>query len=439
MRYENIKSGVLIALVLISAILTWNLWTYQPNHEKLNNANYIEEVEIGEKKDIKKIIRPDRILYHVKDQHYGTSNSNDIDKVMREMGSWVFYDVENDTEHVQNFKELVHGKGKVEIVYPEGVPIELYKGVLDFEEKKLPNFEFDRIVMDVENLPKDSGTVYFVSYKNREVYKARVTPSFLNDFHRDFYKNVDQLPRFQAFDTEKRVIYLPEEATVMVKYKYLPHNLNSEEFKEALFNDPSSVKKSIVQDGEEYADVSSLMNIDYRDNMLLYVNPGESSDYIARPYDLLKQSIDFINEHGGWTDGYRFVSMDEINQKVTFRLFSIEGYPVFNERGMSEITEVWGRNEINKYIRPNFELGFPLRTEMSSVTLPSGKEVLEYLQKREGFKPHLLEELILGYRMDRVTEEQRLIVLEPTWFYRYDKAWGQISQEDLGGLKRGLE
>lgn len=439
MRYENIKSTILVFLILISAVLTWNLWTYQPNHGTLENSNYVEEVEIGEKKDIKKLVRPDRIFYHVKEDHFGTMNSNDIDKVMRELSTWSFYDIEKETDRIENFKETVHGKGNVEIVFPDDVPIEIYKVVLNFEEKKLPTFEFDRIIINVENNESDNGVVYFASYKNQEVYKGHISPTALSNFNRDFYKNADQLPRYFTLDTGKRTLFFPEKETVMDKYKFLPHNLDSDEFKEALFNDPSLVKKSFVKNGEEYTDSSSKMNVNYDSNMLLYVNPGEESEYIARSNELLKRSIDFINEHGGYTDAYRYVNLDEINQKVTFRLYSIEGYPVFNERGMSEITQIWGRSEINKYIRPNFALELPLKMEMEKMTLSSGQEALDFLQKREAFNPELLEEITLGYQMLRDSNEQKLIVLEPTWFYRYDNSWGQISMDELGGVKRGLE
>jgi regulatory protein YycH of two-component signal transduction system YycFG len=44
MRYENIKSGILTLLVLVSILLTWNLWTYQPNYETMENNNVVEVV-----------------------------------------------------------------------------------------------------------------------------------------------------------------------------------------------------------------------------------------------------------------------------------------------------------------------------------------------------------------------------------------------------------
>lgn len=440
MRYENIKSAILGILVLVSIVLTWNLWTYQPNYETMQNSNYVAEVNVSEKQEVQKIVTPDQILYHIKGAHYGTNSTTDIEKIIKELSLWSFYDVKNYTDKVSNFKELTQGNGNTEIVFPGEVPIELYRNVLNFKEKKIPSFNFDRIIINVENSDKENGIVYFVSSVNQQVYISHISPAYLSNFNHNFYKNAERFPRYFAYDlTDKRTIFLPEKETDMMEYKYLPVTLPSDDFKDALFSDPSFVQKSFIQQGEEYTNGSSKMTVNNSSNMLIYVNPTAENDYIEKPYELLKRSIDFVNEHGGWSDSYHYVSKNETNGSVTFRLYSIDGFPVFNETGLSEITEVWGKDEINKYVRPNISLELPLRTEMQKMTLPSGHDVLKLLQGRKNFRPELLEDLVLGYQMGRDSEEKKLILLEPAWYYRYDKTWGQLSMDDLGGLKHGLE
>ena len=76
---------------------------------------------------------------------------------------------------------------------------------------------------------------------------------------------------------------------------------------------------------------------------------------------------------------------------------------------------------------------------MEKVIRPSGHDALKFLQDKKNFKPELLEDLVLGYRMERESDANELILLEPAWFYRYDKTWGQITLDDLGGFKHGLE
>lgn len=439
MRYENIKSWILTILVLVSILLTWNLWTYQPNYDPMENSKVVAEVTVSEKQEVQKIISPDQILFHVNGHHYGTNNPQELEKIIKTLSGWAIFDIKNVTDKVENIDELTHDKGNAEIIFPGEVPIELYRNVLNIEGKKVPSFNFNRIIINVDSSEKENGIVYFVSLENQQVFISHISSTHLSEFNRNFYKNATQFPSYFAYKaSEKRTIFLPEEETVMTTYKYFPGTLDSEDFKKALFNDPSFVQKSTVGPVEEYTNGSSKMSVNTESHILKYINPTVDDNYLDNSYDLVKRSIDFVNDHGGWTDSYRYVAKNEYNRSVTFRLYSMDGYPVFNRYGLAEINEVWGRNQLNKYERPNISLEL-LTTETQKVTRPSGHVALEFLKNQKNFKPELLEEVILGYRMDRDSDENRLIFLEPVWFYRYDKSWGQITMEDLGGSQHGLE
>ncbi|MCQ6280242.1 YycH family regulatory protein [Bacillus sp. EB600] len=439
MKYETIKTTMLTILVLLSVFLTWNLWTYQPKYATMEKNNVVADT-MSEKQEIKKIVRPDMVLYHKQGQYYGTTRTDELDKLIKELGHWSFTDVKIYADKPENLNELTHGNGKVEIVFPAEVPIELYQNVLKFTDKKIPSFNFDRIIINAEGLDKGNGIVYFVSTVNQVVYSSHISASFLNDFKRGFYKGAGRYPSYMSYNVnEKRTIFLPENPVEMMVYKYLPVTLNSEKFKDALFNDPNFVQKSIVTKGEEYTNGSSKMNINYDKNMLLYVNPTAKGYYLEDSKGLMKRSIDFVNGHGGWTDPYRYVERDDNNHQVTFRLYSEEGYPVFNEDGLSEISETFGKNEINKYIRPNISMELPIKTEMQKITSPSGHTVLQFIQSQKNFKPELLQNIVLGYEMGRDSKESKLIILKPVWFYQYDNKWKQISMMELGGMNNGLE
>lgn len=440
MRYENTKSFILVILVIVSVLLTWSLWTYQPNYEVMQKSNNVAEVTLSEKQEVQKIIKPDIVLYHLNGEHFGTTNSNDVDKLIKEISRWDFHSVKNVTSTVTNLNELLYKSGNTEIAFPAEVPVELYRNVLTFPDKEMPPFNFDRIIIGKRNHENGYGTVYFVSANGQQVYSSHISTTFLDNFNSDFVNGASRYPKYFAYKpTDKRTLFLPNDKIEMMEYKYLPVTLNSEAFKDALFNDPSFVQKSIVQNGEEYTNASSKMSINNDGSMLLYVKPTASTDYVENSVDLVKRSIDFVNEHGGWTDPYRYVEKDVNSHKVTFRLYSADGHPVFNDIGMSEINEFWGQNDINKYVRPSMSLELPLKSEMHKVSVPTASEALEVLKGNKSFKIEHLEELLLGYRMDRDPKEPRLMLLEPAWFYRYNNVWGMINMEDLGGMKHGLE
>lgn len=434
MKYETIKTAILTILVFLSIFLTWNLWTFQPNYKTMENNNTVAEVSMSEKQEVKKTIRPDMVLYHKQGKNYGTTRTDELDKLLREIGSWKFSNVKGIAEKPNSLNNLIHGSGNVEIIFPADVPIELYRDVLSFKEKKIPPFNFDRIIINVESMDKGNGTVYFVSTNNDLVFSSRVSSASIKNFNKNYYEASSRYPSYFGYTlTDKRTIFLPEDPTEMMVYKYLPATLNSEDFKNTLFHDPSFVQPTIFSNGEEYTNGSSKMTVDYDKNILLYVNPNASSYYVENPRNLIKRSIDFVNEHGGWTDDYRYAEKDDPSHRVTFRLYSEEGYPVFNEDGLSEITETWGKSDITKYMRSNISLDLPLKTEMQKVTRQSGHAVLQYIQNQNDFRPDLLENIVLGYELERDTQESKLILLEPVWFYQYDKKWHQLPLEETEG------
>lgn len=437
MTYENIKTAILTFLVILSGILTWNIWTYQPNYESIENQKTVNEVSIATQKEIKKIVKPHQVIYHVDGKHYGAISNDHIDRLINTISKWKFYDVKKYAGRIVDFNERIVKDAHTEIIFPDEVPIELYKRVLNIDEKNLPKFDFDRIIIKTETQQKQEGVIYFYSKKNQQVYESNVNPSFINQFVQDYYRTAGRLtPYFQHDISDISWIYLPSEEIDMVKYTYYQNPLDSDKFKEALFKDPSFVQRSVSEFGEEFTDDASKMTVDNQTNMIVYVNPIRDRESVIGTSNVLQKSIEFVNSHGGWTEAYRYVYKDDFNQKVRFRLYSKEGYPVFNQMGMSEIYQQWAQMEISRYIRPGFHLELPLNPDVQTTKLPSGDAALKLLERKKDFNPDQLQNLMPGYYMSQ-GPGQSLILLEPGWFYQYDQEWRQLSWEEE--MKNGLE
>jgi regulatory protein YycH of two-component signal transduction system YycFG len=335
--------------------------------------------------------------------------------------------VKRSSESSSQLNKRFSQDNQTEIIFPDEVPIDLYKKVLNFEDQNIPKFEFDRIIIDAKTGQREEGSIYFYSSKNQEAYISNVSVSAINEFSKEFQ---DEAASFNPYFPHKmsggKTVYLPVNQTKMVKYTYYRNNIDPDELKEALFRDPSFVQKSVVQDGEEYADEASKMTVDNNTNMIDYVNPFRENDAVIGTTNLVQKSIDFVNDHSGWTDNYRYVYKDDFNQKVIFRMYSSEGYPIFNQLGMSEISQTWGPKDISRYERPNFHLELPLNPEMNMVTLPSGEEALEILKQKTDLKPELIKDISPGYYMKKDPDDSSLIFLEPGWFYNYDDEWREM-------------
>jgi regulatory protein YycH of two-component signal transduction system YycFG len=438
MTYENIKTAILTFLVLLSGILTWNIWTYQPNYESVENQKTVEEISIATQKELRKIVKPHQVIYHVESKQFGTVDNGEIDKIINMIAKWKFYDVKKYSGRISDFNEKIAQGENTEIIFPDEVPVELYKKVLNIDDKDLPKFDFDRIIIKTETQQKQEGIIYFYSQRNQQLFESNVNPSFINEFEGEFYRSAKRLTSYFMHNvSDSKWIYLPSEQTDLVKYTYYQNPLDSEKFKEALFSDPSFVQRSVSELGEEYTDASSKMTVNKNTNMIYYVNPIRDRESVIGTSNVLQKSIDFVNSHGGWTESYRYVYKDDFNRRVLFRLYSKEGYPIFNQTGMSEILQQWGSSDINRYIRPGFHLELPLNPDVITKKLPSGYEALELLKKKKDFNPDMLGNLMPGYYMMQGPQESPLILLEPGWFYLYDQEWRQLVWEEE--LNNGLE
>jgi regulatory protein YycH of two-component signal transduction system YycFG len=446
MKYETAKTIILTFLVLTSIVLTWGLWTYHPKFDVIQNDEYIQNVSVSNTQvDTAMIVRPSQILIHKNTAHYGIIEEGEISRLLKEMENWSLDDFENISSTIPkgDFLSFLHGKGKIEIVYPDDVPIDIYRDIFQIDDKDIEGISFDRIVIPIEK--QQDFFVYFVSTDHRKVYKAAASNVSLEEIERLYNEEAEKYPRYFAYNiSETKSIFLPENEVTMSRLQYYIDDLDPDKFKEALFSDPSFVKKDLLTFGEEYTDGSRLMDVDFLQKLLLYVNPAAQNTigHANRENStFIQKSIDFVNEHGGWTDMYHFAEWDDEERKVVFRLV-MNNYPVFNDYGMSEIIQIWGNNEISKYQRPLFRLEIPDRVSVTTKLL-SGREVIQQLEKMKGFKKELVNGITLGYELVKDQEREKVVVLEPAWFCLYGGTWRKISVKETdevrGGNAIGLE
>ncbi|MBM7585106.1 regulatory protein YycH of two-component signal transduction system YycFG [Bacillus pakistanensis] len=443
MNYEKIKSIILTLLVAISVLLTWNVWTYQPNYDVIGE-DYTPGVTIGAEKTYKDVFKPFKVLFHQNQATFGTVDDNEIAKMMENISNWNFYELSEVGRDLtqSEFEWLVHGDKRVEILFPDIISFDVLRNLLNFEEKKLPNQSIDRIIVNTSKVNNDTAEVYFVSYSDQLVYKGQIKSAFLTTFNEDFVANSDKHPRYFAEEVAKsHKIFLPEKPIDFPSYRYVLEEINTQTFRDALFSDPNGVTKEFTNDGEQFTDGKSLMELDVNNQILTYVNPiYEETGSSTTTSVLIQESFNFVNEHGGWVDQFQYFKISNVERKIVYRQF-INGLPVFNESGMAELSYVLGNKEIYRYQRPYTKMGLQLDSESENgVTLMSGYEVLNYLNSQEDIKPSLIEDIAIGYKLSRdIDLNQNIIIYKPTWYYLYAGGWLPIIPEEMGGTNNGLE
>lgn len=443
MIYESIKSLALTLLILISVVLTWSLWTYQPQYETIEKTNNIvKEVSTNNKKEIPNLVKPSKVLFHKNDQHFGTFEESDINRMMKEIRTWEVRDIQNISSNItsEEYVSFLTRNGNIELIFPEKIPLQIYKSLMKINNKDFSLLEFDRFILNVHDEIRGEGVVYFVSNEEAMVYEAKVNIENLNKFERNFFHLSSKYPeQIEYRISDMKSEFLPIAETKMNRVQYYTDTIETDMFVEGLFTEQNIVKKDKLSDGGEvFTDGTRILKINKDQNYLQYVNTINKKEDQNITTDLIESSIDFINEHDGWTDKYRFFSWDKEEQKTVFRLY-VRNFPVFN-RNLTEISQVWGRNEVISYRHPLIVLDLPL--EMPEYSLPSGEKVIQKIENHPGFKAQLLEGISLAYELIENDQNKQIVTLEPIWCYKYDGRWIKVEfseTDELGGNISGLE
>jgi len=437
---EPIKSIVLLLLVSLSVLFTIAVWNYSPNYEPMEQVQTVD-ISISEKKTIDEIIKPYKMITNLKDQVLGSVDVEKMDTILNEINSWELSELQLVSQKMNKFEiaQILRQPSQMTLYFPGEVPMLVYDNVLLVDDANIPEATFNRLVVDWSQSTQ-APVVHLLSEVSGLHYKIQVTlPNKTN-----FLRNVIDVG--QSFDEYAEIdrgnapfLAVPNDPVTIARNTYIQEEINPNKFRDALFSESTNAVRRNQVDAthEEYGDDHAFLNIDTEIKRLNYVMPAVESQEIAIPSELLLNTIDFINEHGGWTDEFRYAYMNPISRYVRFQLY-VDGLPVFSDQsGTNEITETWGNGRVFKYIRPYYKLD--LKIESKQNELPSGVEVAEALRESQEVDFDLIEEITPGYYMIQDVE-QELIVLEPCWYYLIKDNWLRFApEESQGGGMIGLE
>ncbi|KYD07976.1 two-component system activity regulator YycH [Heyndrickxia sporothermodurans] len=444
MKYETLKTILLIFLVAISIYLTWSLWTFQVNYETIRNTE-TPDTENVEPKELKEIIKPMKIFLHDNDLYSGTTEETEIDRIMNEIGSFKFYEIGAAKSYRDNdWQKNIHGSKKLELYFSDLIPFDTFKGVIHVSDKKVPTEEFDQMVIDISNPAQKVASVYFINTKAKRVFSGSASYTGLQAFVNKINNKKDLYEPYHVYKlNNKKEILLPTSIQTVTRYSYLwdKNDLSIvENFKNALFPVPKIVEKSQEGSNIEYQDGTSFMRANLDRGSIDFFNPSESPGIFIRIKNLIRQSNDFVNNNGGWKDDFRYFSTDPNKNQVVFRLFK-NGIPVFNTKYPDHIADAtlnWGDAQIiYEYERPYINFSSLVPIDNGEVKLPSTDMVLGYLEKLD-IDQQKINNLSVGYQLD-YDSMRKVLNFEPIWYYEYDGKWLPLMSEDIKGEQHGLE
>lgn len=433
MKREQAKTITLTLLTVISIILTWNIWTFQPNYEYIPRSEYLETQglsEPGKTKLISDVIKPQQIFYHNDKKHLGTFNPITINKAWSLMMGWNIEGSKVVTdEHKGNFLNWLQGEDgerKAEFVLPDEIHTDTLQAIFSkWKQQKYPS-SFDRIMIPLKDSynSKRQSPIYFVSYQNQLVVEAEVSESEIQQLDKQVF---GPLSSFEPYEAEKispsLMLMLPKQSLNLKHYTYDTASYQPDTFKQVMFDNPNSPNTPVISQQREsgmieYTDTSHFLEVSPSERKMTFrrtTAPALSPD----APQLIQQSIDFLNNHRGWTDNYMFFRMNNAeNSAVSFRMKLKNGVPVFtseeNPFGPTDIVEEWGSSDIARYVRPTYRLKSEVNNSDQSIM--SGSELMKDLKKRPDlYNPRTVKNIFPGYEMS-ASDRSQMVNIDPAWF-----------------------
>jgi regulatory protein YycH of two-component signal transduction system YycFG len=447
MNKEHIKTIVLTTLVIISLVLSYSLWSYQPAYDLIQKQDYVQNVSIGSKEDYRDIIVPYELILHREDKHLVTNKENEIYTWYRLLQKNQITDLKNISNQTseQQYENLTTTNNRIEYVFPVSVPIETLKRVLKIDSKRVENISFDKIVIDFSKEHQSESAIYFVNNNLKLIYQGKINVSSYRSAINKINEGTNNFEVYKEHKLENgKIVYLPIKRKTLNTIEFLTADIQVDKLKDAIFIDPANVRKENSESGDTYTDGTRLMTVSQFNQSITFVNPTSIEEANENADSLIQRSVDFINGHGGWTDRYYLTDINPMNNQVGFRLF-VNNMPVFKN---STISTQWGRDDLTTFKRPLYRLGY--KGEESSIDLLSGDELIRLINQDKMINKSLINGIFIGYETVYNTDESMenqfyrnsAIQLQPVWVIKYDNSYKKVEQNVLSrtGVKIvGLE
>ncbi|WP_431802209.1 YycH family regulatory protein [Halobacillus andaensis] len=445
MNVETLKSIILVILIGFSLLLTVALWNFQPEYESLEKEEgLIEETTIGgEEQEVSSIVRPSQFVFHQSGDHYDFEDAEDIELTYSSMKNWT----------IRNFRSTesqdppTGEEAMVEVIFPTEVPAQAIPDIFTFDDSEMepPSGQFNRIFITLNTEGNNAELLFTSDQAGSTSFRASIGSSDAAELSN--MMNDDDLLRENIMfdgDEEKRIfipkerVELPEDQIDSTEIGLLP--LTNELFGES----PVVREHSSSTSDQRLTDYSNRLEVLGDGNRLEFTKLNSSSasgvQTALSSFDLLNNSMDFVNTHEGWTDTFHLTSLNPSTSMAQFHMYFNDLPLLESSDGLHKIEVKYDGEELARYMRPlrDFDTSFP--PTGSTQELPSGESVASYLMESRQYNMNLIEDIQIGYTLEP-QDAYEVYKLEPAWFVLENGSWKEISDvspAEEGGVSNAM-
>lgn len=437
MYKEWLKSILLIVLVASSAVLTYLVWSYEPEFSQIDTSlEGTTNISQGERVTFEKVMSTYQLVWI-----QGENNTRGTTDPRALIGIREHLDGSNVTSmNVYNSINRLNVRGEESgeeefllIDYYSGLPSKSLFQMLGLAyDTTLPAFEFDRIVVDM----KEGHVVFNLLDEDRSrvaVVETDIDAGFLQGLVEDYsdtFEAYTPIITNQRTSNNMTAIYGPSSPGTVNTERFMINQMNTDVMNRILFSDPpaaspSSNEVSIYEDENQ---IATYNNSTYEYS---YTNLNESSASSGRNHQTLQDIYFFLNSHNGLSQNNVLFDYNGNENAATFRS-TLNGRVVFSENLSTSITVKYGENSVYEYTRPLIRTNAKVSDE-EEVELLDIENVRYQIALHDNFDLQKVSKIVLGYDMTFADDETDLEFIDytPQWYVKYDGAWMKFNE---GGL-----
>lgn len=437
MYREWIKSILLIVIVASSAVLTYLVWSYEPEFSEINTTiEGTTNIGQGERVSFEQIMSTYQLVWiQGENNTRGTMDRRALIGIREHLeGSNIeSMNVYNSLNRLDVRGEESNDEEFLLIDYYSDVPSKSLFQMLGLShDSTLPDFTFDRIVVDMKE-----GNVVFNLVDESRSRVAVVTTDIAADFlqgHVESYSDVFEaytpIITNQQTSNNKTAIYGPSSPDAINTERFMITQINTDVMNRILFlNSPAESSSS--GDVLIYEDENHIATYNTDTYQYSYTNLNESSASSGNNHRTIQDIYYFLNSHNGLSQNNVLFDYEASENTATFRS-TLNGRIVFSEGLSTAISVKYGTNSVYEYTRPLIRTSAKVSDE-EEVELLDIENVRYEIALHDNFDLQKVSKIVLGYEMTYADEETDLDFIDytPQWYVKYDGAWMKFNE---GGL-----
>ncbi len=433
---ETAKSIVLFILVITSAILTYMVWSYQPEFSQVDTSiESSPNIGRGEPVSFKNVMRAYQLIWVDGNDVQGTIKEDAVVGVREFLEGTEIQDI-NVYNNMNKLNPAVREDGSEEFLivdYPSEMPSKSLFQVLGFEfDGTLPDYNFDRIVVD---LASEHVTFFMLNEGLDKVAVANtdIDSSYLLsivDKYEDSFENYTGIITNQKTSNNKTAIYGPSDPGKVSVENFLSTQHSVDVVNDILFMD-DEISTTRNEDVYVYEGDSNIATYSSSTYSYSYTNLDETLSSGRNPHQTIQRSFDFLNAHTALSDEHILFDYEEEANESIYR-FTMNGYFVFSDEVQNTISVKYGNNAVFEYERPQLHIDAHVPGDQKK-ELPSLENVRYQIALNGELDLQKVSKITIGYDMGFAESQTELNLLEftPGWYVKYDGEWMHF---DEGGL-----